>query len=101
LANTVARHRSKEYLTKYIKNPQAVSRTSIMPKYNFSDADLQSLADFVLALDFSRHQQKILRRPEILQSAPEKPVVSLLGPKSVPAQAGVTSAGDLDDGRRQ
>jgi ubiquinol-cytochrome c reductase cytochrome b subunit len=101
LANTVARHRSKEYLTRYIKNPQAVSRTSIMPKYNFSDADLQSLADFVLALDFSRHQQKILRRPEILQSSPDKPAVGLTGPKSVPTQASVIPAGALDDGRRQ
>jgi ubiquinol-cytochrome c reductase cytochrome b subunit len=96
LANSVARHRSKEYLAKYIKNPQAVSRTSIMPKYNFSDADLQSLADFVLALDFSKYKQKILQRQEILQGVPDKPVVGLLGSESVPTQASVTSAGHLD-----
>jgi len=101
LANSVARHRSKEYLAKYIKNPQAVSRTSIMPKYNFSDADLQSLADFVLALDFSKHPQKILQRQEILQGTPDKPVVGLLGLESVPTQASVTSAGDPGDTRRQ
>ncbi|MGA2990664.1 MAG: cytochrome b N-terminal domain-containing protein [Candidatus Korobacteraceae bacterium] len=71
LANTVARHRTKEYLTRFIKNPQAVSRTSIMPKYNFSDADLQSLADFVLALDFSKYPQKILKRSEILKTSPD------------------------------
>ena len=85
LANSVARHRSKEYLVRYIKNPQAVSRTSIMPKYNFSDADLQSLADFVLALDFSKYPRKILPRQEILESAP------------TPANA--TSAGDLNGPR--
>jgi ubiquinol-cytochrome c reductase cytochrome b subunit len=96
LANSVARHRSKEYLAKYIKNPQAVSRTSIMPKYNFSDAELQSLADFVLALDFSKYKQKILQRQEILQGVPDKPVVGLLGSESVPTQASVTSAGHLD-----
>jgi hypothetical protein len=56
-----------------------------MPKYNFSDADLQSLADFVLALDFSKYPRKILPRQEILESAP------------TPANA--TSAGDLNGPR--
>jgi ubiquinol-cytochrome c reductase cytochrome b subunit len=70
LANVVARHRTKQYLARFIKDPQAVSRTSIMPKYNFSEADLQALADFVLALDFSQYPQKILKRSEILQTSP-------------------------------
>jgi ubiquinol-cytochrome c reductase cytochrome b subunit len=68
LANTVAKGRNREYLAKYIKNPQAVSRTSIMPKYNLSDADLRALADFVMALDFSKYSQKMLKRSEVLKS---------------------------------
>ena len=38
----------------YVRNPQAVSRTSIMPKSNLEQADLAALADFMLALDFRR-----------------------------------------------
>jgi ubiquinol-cytochrome c reductase cytochrome b subunit len=104
LANSVARHRSKEYLVRYIKNPQAVSRTSIMPKYNFSDPDLQSLADFVLALDFSKYPQKILRRPEVLQAISDKPIAGLLGShgrQSFPTQANVISVEAQADRRRQ
>jgi hypothetical protein len=41
-----------------------------MPKYNLSDADLGALADFVMALDFSKYQQKILKRSEVLKDAP-------------------------------
>jgi ubiquinol-cytochrome c reductase cytochrome b subunit len=70
LANTVAKGRNREYLAKYVKDPQAVSRTSIMPKYNLSDADLTALADFALALDFSKYPQKKLKATEVLKSAP-------------------------------
>jgi len=87
MANSAAKHRSKDYLAKYIKNPQAVSRTSIMPKYELSDADLQSLAEFVLALDFSKYPKKILQRQEILQSDP--------------IHTNAIAAGDLDSKRRQ
>jgi mono/diheme cytochrome c family protein len=64
LANVVARQHTKDYLVRYIKDPQATKTTSIMPKYDLPDADLQALADFVLALDFSRHPMKLLPRAE-------------------------------------
>jgi hypothetical protein len=41
-----------------------------MPKYNLSDADLTALADFTLALDFSKYPQKRLKAADVLKSAP-------------------------------
>ncbi len=112
---TCGRHRTKDYSGQVHQEPASGQPHSIMPKYNLPDADLQVLADFVLALDFSRYQQKILRRGDFAKfpdkagapgaSAFEalgwKPAVSLSGPKSDPTQASVIPAGQLDDGRRQ
>lgn len=67
LANVLARSRTREYLAKYMKDPQLVSKTSIMPKYNLPEPDLQALADFLLALDFSKHPGKIVKREEVLR----------------------------------
>jgi ubiquinol-cytochrome c reductase cytochrome b subunit len=67
MANVVAKGRTGDYLARYIRNPQLVSATSIMPKYNLPEADLQALADFLLALDFSKHPPKILNRKEVLK----------------------------------
>lgn len=66
LSNLVARHRTKTYLARYIKDPQALKSTSIMPKYDLPQADLQALADFLLSLDFSQHPMKIVQRAEVL-----------------------------------
>jgi len=67
LANVIAKRRTKEYLVRYIKNPQAIKTTSIMPKYDLPQADLEALADFMVSLDFSRHAMKILTRAEALK----------------------------------
>ena len=67
LSNEIAKHRSADYLARYIKNPQSISSTSIMPKYDLPDADLQSLADFILALDFSKYNEKTVTRAEALE----------------------------------
>jgi len=67
LGNIVGKGRNRDYLARYIRNPQAVSKTSIMPKYNLPASDLQALADFVLALDFSAYRAKILKRKEVLR----------------------------------
>jgi quinol-cytochrome oxidoreductase complex cytochrome b subunit len=67
LANVVAKRRTKDYLVKYIRNPQAINSTSIMPKYDLPDADLEALADFLLALDFHRQSMKVLPRSEVLK----------------------------------
>ena len=65
LSNVVAKGRTKEWLTKFIKDPQAVSPWSIMPKYDLEEQDLNNLSDFILGLDFDRHGIKILSQKEI------------------------------------
>jgi len=67
LANMIAKHRTREYLARYIKDPQALKPTAIMPKYDLPEADLNALADFVLSLDFSRYPMKMLPRAEALK----------------------------------
>src|SRR3954447_20003998 len=58
LSNAIAKRRTSEYLANYIHDPQSVNATSIMPKYELPEADLKALADFILALDFSRYASK-------------------------------------------
>jgi ubiquinol-cytochrome c reductase cytochrome b subunit len=64
LANATAKHRTPDYLARYIKNPQAINSTSIMPKYDLPDRDLSALADFILSLDSS--QMKTVSRAQAL-----------------------------------
>jgi len=66
LKNEIARHRSKDYLMRYIKDPRSINSTSVMPRYNLSDADLGALADFILSLDFSAQRMKTVTREEVL-----------------------------------
>ena len=65
LSNVVAKDRTKAWLQKFIKDPQAISPWSIMPKYDLSQAELSSLADYVLSLDFDRHGVKTHKREDI------------------------------------
>ncbi len=65
LSNVVAKDRTKAWLQRFIKDPQAISPWSIMPKYDLNQAELSSLADFVLSLDFDRHGVKTLTREDI------------------------------------
>jgi len=67
LSNVSAKGRSREWLGRFIKDPQSVSRWSIMPKYDLSEPELNALADFVLSLDFDRHEAKTLSREEALK----------------------------------
>jgi cbb3-type cytochrome oxidase cytochrome c subunit len=71
LANIVAKHRTREYLARYIKDPQALKPSAIMPKYDLPQADLDALADFVLSLNFSRYPMKIVTRKEALNESHE------------------------------
>ena len=66
LSNMVAKHRTREYLARYIKDPQAIKPTAIMPKYDLPQSDLDALADFVLSLDFSRYSMKVETRAEAM-----------------------------------
>jgi ubiquinol-cytochrome c reductase cytochrome b subunit len=70
LANMVIKDRSREHLAAYIRNPQAINPSSIMPKYDLPQDDLNAMADFLLSLDFRRNSMKILTREQVL--GPEK-----------------------------
>ena len=67
LSNVIAKHRTKDYLVRYIHSPQSINRTSIMPKYDLPQADLEALADFILSLDFSRHPMKLMTRDQAMR----------------------------------
>jgi ubiquinol-cytochrome c reductase cytochrome b subunit len=63
LSNMVAKHRTRDYLARYIRDPQSVDSSSVMPKYPLPDADLNALADFLLSLD---HAPKTVTREQAL-----------------------------------
>ncbi len=66
LSNVVAKGRTKEWLKRFIKDPQAIRPWSIMPKYDLNPRDLNNLSDFILALDFNGHAMKIVKRIEVI-----------------------------------
>ncbi len=82
LANILAKGRDVDYLVKFFKDPQAVSPTAIMPKYDLPDQDRRDLAEFILALDFRRYPLKILKRDEVPRYA------ALVGTQQSPPQPG-------------
>jgi len=68
LSNEVAkRGHDVDYLKRYIKNPTDVNSTSVMPKYDLSDADLTALADFIRSLDLSKQPMRTVTRDEAMQ----------------------------------
>jgi ubiquinol-cytochrome c reductase cytochrome b subunit len=58
LSNVVVKNRTKEWLQRFIKDPQAISPWSIMPQYDLKQEELSDLADFILSLDFDRYGVK-------------------------------------------
>ena len=70
LANIKAKGRTAADLIAFIKNPQSKSAWSIMPKYDLPEEELKALADFVLGLDFSRHNAKTITQEDVIQIAP-------------------------------
>ena len=66
LSNVLARGRTKKWLTEFIRDPQAASPWSIMPKYDLSPTELNALSDFILALDFDRYGFRILKREDVI-----------------------------------
>ncbi len=73
LANIAAKGKSIDYLSKFVKNPQAVHSWSIMPGYELPDKDLQALAGFLAALDFSKYPMKIVKGQDVLKSKADNP----------------------------
>jgi len=66
LSNVIAKDRSAEWLIKFIKDPQSISRWTIMPKYGLDEPSLKELSAFILSLDFKTHDMKIISREEAL-----------------------------------
>ena len=66
LSNMVAKDRTRAYLAQYIRDPQSISPTSSMSKYPLPQPDLDALADFLLSLDFSKHDVKTVTRAQAL-----------------------------------
>jgi cbb3-type cytochrome oxidase cytochrome c subunit len=62
----VVKNRTKEWLQRFIEDPQAISPWSIMPKYDLSQEDLSNLADFILSLDFDSYGVKSISRQEVI-----------------------------------
>lgn len=62
LSNIVAKGRTKNWLVGFIRDPKAVSKWTIMPKYDLSEEDLNFLATFILSLDFDRSGSKTIYR---------------------------------------
>jgi quinol-cytochrome oxidoreductase complex cytochrome b subunit len=68
LSNMTAKHRSKDYLMRYVHDPQSVNRTSIMPKYDLPQEDLAAVADFLLSLDFSKYPARTVTKDDVLKA---------------------------------
>ncbi|MBU2644441.1 cytochrome b N-terminal domain-containing protein [bacterium] len=68
LTNMPAKKRTDRELIAFIRDPQSVSRWSIMPKYDLTHSQAQGIADFILALDFSTWDMKIIHRDQILSN---------------------------------
>jgi len=67
LSNMVVKRRNKDYLMRYVHDPQSVNRTSIMPKYDLPEQDLAAVADFLLSLDFSKYPAKTITKDDVLK----------------------------------
>ena len=67
LSNVIARGRTKRWLDSYMRDPQAVSTWSIMPKYDLSRKELDDLTEFILALDFKGGAARNVSKKEALR----------------------------------
>ncbi|MFZ7126299.1 MAG: cytochrome b N-terminal domain-containing protein [Desulfobacterales bacterium] len=65
LANMAAKDRSVDDMMAFIKDPQKVSRFSIMPKYDLTQDQLRGLAEFILALDPGRGRHRIVTAEDV------------------------------------
>jgi len=71
MVNIGAKGRTREWLMKYIKDPQSQYSWTRMPKYDLSEKDLGALSDFILGLDFKSHEMKIVTRADALKGKAE------------------------------
>ncbi|MBW2145841.1 MAG: cytochrome b N-terminal domain-containing protein [Deltaproteobacteria bacterium] len=67
LSNVVAKDRSKEWLIRFIRDPKSVNSWSVMPKYDFTQDELEALAQYILALDFDTYHPRLVDRQKVLE----------------------------------
>jgi succinate dehydrogenase/fumarate reductase iron-sulfur protein len=67
LSNVVARGRDEAWLVKFIRDPQAVSPWSAMPRYDLTEQDLHGLAAWVRSMDFRRHAVRTVPKEDVIQ----------------------------------
>jgi len=67
MANIGAKGRTRDWLMKYIKDPQSQYSWTLMPKYDLGEKELAALSDFILCLDFRSHEMKIVTREDALK----------------------------------
>jgi len=65
LSNMKRKERSAEYLASFVKDPQAESFFSIMPKYPLKKEELEGMAEFMLALDFREDDGRFVTKEEV------------------------------------
>lgn len=65
LSNMKRKERSAEYLASFVKDPQAESFFSIMPKYPLKQEELEGMAEFMLALDFREDDGRFVTKEEV------------------------------------
>ena len=70
--------RSKEYLAAFVKDPQALSYFSVMPKYPLKQEELDALAEFMLALDFRDNDGRLVTKDSVLGKAENNERISLV-----------------------
>ena len=66
LANLAAKGRTQQYVASFVKNPQAMRKSSTMPRYDLPEADLQALAAFTLSLDVGKQAYRTVKRGDVL-----------------------------------
>jgi ubiquinol-cytochrome c reductase cytochrome b subunit len=67
LSNVIAKNRTKDWIVKFIRDPKSISRLNIMPKYDLTKKELNSLAEFILSLDFERYGLRTISKEEVIQ----------------------------------
>lgn len=65
LSNMKRKERSPEYLASFVKDPQAESYFSIMPKYDLKQEELNAMAEFMLSLDFRDDDGRLVTKKEV------------------------------------
>ena len=86
LSNTARRKRSEKYIMEYVKEPAKVFRSSSMPAYNLKEEDLQHLASFLRALNFTKGVKPV--------SVPTETLVP-----GITKKYGITAAKEKGDGK--